>query len=591
VAILWLAVLVNLALRLVVFDRLAVGALPRSRRSFAARARGVIAVAATVLEYPEDGARVGSRHARRLARRLVRLNESAIAIDAQLADPRLGLRQGEAQAIHHALLELELHLENLGRAVTALGQPDHRGLDPQLGARVAAWLASLSVGDTSDAAAYERESVREESVDAVLATENIVYATAAIVVEVGLSLGRWQRGELQWAEATDAAGFTTSYVSPVMLIGGNLAGSGPASNAALAPNAIGGLAGRMHLDTTAVAAIRMMIAVGAASAIANALNERHFYWAVIAVFMIYMGANTAGEQITRAVERVLGTCFGIVVGSLLAHAIGPSTWSIAVILGALAFGVYFMSVSYGLLMVGFTVMVSMLYVDLGEFSNGLLLDRLEITAIGASVAALAALLIFPVRTGRVLREAALQYVDALLALIEGLSETVGIAARGEQSDATSTAATTGARHLDDTLQRLLVTARPLTRYPFRRDGLENNLQTFVASAHFARNLAAGAGAMTALDKPEREQLASALKTEADIVRDLHETISGHETGRATPAATGSATDPIIEAGRSLAGHGVGRSDPRQRFLRALFNLDGALMRLGLQLAAACARTT
>jgi hypothetical protein len=37
-AILWLAVLVNLALRLVVFNRVAAGALPRSRRSFAARA-------------------------------------------------------------------------------------------------------------------------------------------------------------------------------------------------------------------------------------------------------------------------------------------------------------------------------------------------------------------------------------------------------------------------------------------------------------------------------------------------------------------------------------------------------------------------
>jgi len=50
------------------------------------------------------------------------------------------------------------------------------------------------------------------------------------------------------------------------------------------------------------------------------------------------------------------------------------------ILFALAFGVYFMPVSSGLLVIGFTVTVSMLNVDVGEFSNGLLLDRLELTA-------------------------------------------------------------------------------------------------------------------------------------------------------------------------------------------------------------------
>jgi hypothetical protein len=49
-AILWLAVLINLALRLVVFDRVALGTLSRSRRSFAARARGVIAAAAAMLD-------------------------------------------------------------------------------------------------------------------------------------------------------------------------------------------------------------------------------------------------------------------------------------------------------------------------------------------------------------------------------------------------------------------------------------------------------------------------------------------------------------------------------------------------------------
>ncbi len=595
-AILWLAVLVNLALRLVVFDRVASGALSRSRRSFAARARGVIAQAAAVLEGAENGASSQARLSRRLARRLVRLNESAITIDAQLADPRLALRHGEAQALHDALFELELELENLGRAIAMLAQPG-AGLDPTARARVQRWLAGLAAGDTSEAAAYEEDGVNDETMGTALAINNIVFATAAIIVEVGDSLGRWQRAELPSTEVevevdaeaeaadevSDEVDFTTAYESPVMLIGGKLAGSSPASNAALAPGTAGGLAARLHLDAPAVTAIRVAIAVGATSAIASAVNESRFYWAVIAVFITFMGANTAGEQIIKAAQRVLGTCVGIVLGSLLANAVGPSTWSIAVILPAVAFGVYFQPVSYALMVTGITVMVSMLYVDLGELSNGLLLDRLELTAIGAAIAMLAALVIFPVRTGRVLRQAALQYLDALLAFVEGLSETLHDVSDGGRPTPTLTS-TGAARHLDDTLQQLLVTARPLARDPFRRDELEHNLQVLVLSAHFARNLAAdaGAGAISALGETERAQLASALQTEADLVRMLHDAVRRDTPPNADMAS--SAVDPLSEAGRSLVEQGVVRSDPRRRLLRALFNLDGALLQLGRQLA-------
>ncbi len=578
-AILWLAVLVNLALRFIVFNRVASGALSRSRRSFAARSRGVIAEASAVLEVTGNSGSRQPRHTRQLGRRLVRLNESAITLDALLADPRLRLGRGEAQALHDALFELELGLENLGRATITLVRPD-AGLDPGSRAQVQRWLADLAVGDTSEAAAYGENEVSDETVGTASANGNIVFATAATVVEVGNSLMRWQRGEPSptRVQATDEVDFTTAYESPVMLIGGNLAGSSPSSNAALAPE---GLAARLHLDAPAVTAIRVAIAVGAASAIASEVNEQRFYWAVIAVFITFMGANTAGEQIIKAGQRVLGTCAGIVLGSLLANAVGPSTWSIAVILPAITFGVYFQRVSYALMTAGITVMVSMLYVDLGEFSNGLLLDRLELTAIGSAIAMLAALVIFPVRTRRVVRQAALQYLDALLAFVEGLAESVKDASRGARPTATSDS-TVAARHLDDTLQQLLVTARPLSRDPFRRDELEHNLQVFVLSAHFARNLAADAGAVSAFGETERAQVATALETATGHVRMLQDAIShGSDPDF---ELVGSAVDPLSEAGRSLAEQGIARSDPRRRLLRALFNLDGALVQLGQQLA-------
>jgi hypothetical protein len=598
-AILWLSVAVNLALRIAVFDRVAAGALARSRRSFTARARGVIAEIAALLAdaaVPADAARGApaparvlaptptlTRRARRLARRLVRLNESAITIDGQLADPRLGLAPGAAQALHDALFELELQLENLAQAITVLVTSDAE-LDPSLNTRVRGWLVGLLNDDTADALAYEQGGTPDETVGTALATPNVVFATAAIVVEAGESLTRWRRGELPAVAAGSEVDFAVAYESPVTLIGGKLAGSSPASNAVLDPASAGGLAGRLHLDAPAVTAIRVALAVGAASAIASAVNERRFYWAVIAVFITFMGANTSGEQIAKAAHRVFGTCVGIVLGSLLAHAVGPSTWSIAVILPAITFGVYFLTVSYSLMVIGITVMVSMLYVDLGEFSNGLLLDRLELTAIGAAIAVLAALVIFPVRTRRVVRQAVLGYLDALLALVEDLGVAVRVASGGAATVLTSRSSA-AARHLDDTLQQLLVTVRPLARDPFRRDALEQNLQVLVLSAHFARNLAghADGGAVYALGETERGQLETALAGEADLVRGLRAAISQRSSGP-YPEAVESAVEPLVEVARSLAGQGVLRSDPQRRLLRSLANLDGTLVQLGRQLA-------
>jgi uncharacterized membrane protein YccC len=95
---------------------------------------------------------------------------------------------------------------------------------------------------------------------------------------------------------------------------------------------------------------------------------------VIAAFITFMGANTSGEQIRKAVFRVAGTVAGIGAGSLLATAIGHHTyWSITVILAALFLGIYLLRINYAFMAIAITVLVSQLYVQLNEFSNALLL--------------------------------------------------------------------------------------------------------------------------------------------------------------------------------------------------------------------------
>ena len=198
-----------------------------------------------------------------------------------------------------------------------------------------------------------------------------------------------------------------SYESPVALRpDGRLSGSARISQATAANGGEHGLRARLRLGWASQGALRLAVAVGVACAAGSALSERRFYWAVIAVFIAFTGGNTSAEQLSRAIQRTLGTFVGILIGSLVATAVGPNPWSLAVIIPALTVGLYFVQVSYWLMAVGITIMVSELYVQLGEFSSGLLVLRLEETALGAVIAMLAAVLIFPVGTRRAASQAA-----------------------------------------------------------------------------------------------------------------------------------------------------------------------------------------
>jgi uncharacterized membrane protein YccC len=74
-----------------------------------------------------------------------------------------------------------------------------------------------------------------------------------------------------------------------------------------------------------------------------------------------MGAHNAGEQIRKALFRVVGTVIGIGVGSLLVSAVGHHTyWSIAIILVSLFFGLYLIRISYAFMAIAITITVSAL---------------------------------------------------------------------------------------------------------------------------------------------------------------------------------------------------------------------------------------
>src|SRR6201999_837056 len=209
------------------------------------------------------------------------------------------------------------------------------------------------------------------------------------------------------------------FQSQVAVFGGWLPGWAAIAGAASQERGGSGLIERIKLAPYARIAIQMGIAVGGAIIAGDALSGRRFYWAVIAAFITFMGANTAGEQLRKSVFRVAGTVVGVIAGAVLAHLVGGVVWlQIVVVLVSLFLGLYLFRINYTFMTIGITVMVSQLYVELDEFSNSLLLLRLAETAVGAGVAILTVLLVLPLHVGRVARVAARQQVEALADLAD-----------------------------------------------------------------------------------------------------------------------------------------------------------------------------
>ncbi len=129
------------------------------------------------------------------------------------------------------------------------------------------------------------------------------------------------------------------------------------------------------------------------------LSQDRWYWAVAAAWWIFVNTASRGETLVRGFRRVLGTVVGIVAGLAIALPVGGAPVPTAALVGACVFGIFYTAaVSYSWMMLCVTLLAGLLYGLLGVLHPGLLVLRLEETAIGAAGALLAVLLVLPVTT-------------------------------------------------------------------------------------------------------------------------------------------------------------------------------------------------
>jgi len=566
----------TIAVHFALFPPRAEAAVRRMQRSYGARAR---ALASEVAELFEATSRSGTSAAppaeeRRLQRQLLRLNEAALLIDAQLNHPAAVPAGWSAAALHQQLFNAEVSLSNVARFAQALAR---RPLPAPGAALIVAALTGIRDADLTavfDSASRIRKLIEDRCAEIGPDDCILLQRFATSVTDLGTALRAFRLYPASVPPddtvfvntGLDDTGLDNTrrnnagnegFQPQVTTFGGWLPGSAFIAGAASQERGGNGLIERIRLAPYARIAIQMGIAVGGAIIAGDALSGRRFYWAVIAAFITFMGANTAGEQLRKSVFRVAGTVIGVIAGAVLAHLVGDVVWlQIVVVMVSLFLGLYLFRINYTFMTIGITVMVSQLYVELDEFSNSLLLLRLAETAVGAGVAVLTVLLVLPLHVGRVARVAARQQLEALADLADRCLDRLADPDSAVGSDLELRAA---ARRVDVAYQALVAVVWPMRTPLFGRLAarVAGFMATAVAARHYAHNLLLDASTRYAeLDQCAIDALAVARRQLAESV--------GAVTAALAPAPAADAVDVAGEAGEA----GSGAEQPARQYVRS-----------------------
>lgn len=526
----------------------------------ALRARMAIVVDTTA-EAVATG-RLDERRRRRMRARTIRLNETALMVQGQIedkADPAMLWPGVSSEQLAPWLFDAELAIEwvaTAGRRAAALSAD----LPPAVRTELVAALTQLArairtaqaggLGQAADRA--QRILDRQASAGAsdddpgeaavrrlALAIINAATATAEVRAIV----------EGTAAAKADALHGDESVPAPDAAAPDNADEEGP--------------------RPTTRQAIQVSVAASLAIVTGELVSPARWYWAVIAAFVIFAGTNSWGETLTKGWQRLLGTILGVPCGVLVATLFAGNTGAaLAAIFVCLFCAFYFMTVTYSLMTFWITTMLALLYGLLGQFSFGVLMLRIEETAIGAVIGVAVAILVLPTNTRTTIRNDTRAFLTDLSALIEISTASMF----GEEQTASPTEQ---ARQLDRALQQFRISAKPLLAGVAGLAGRRNirrGLRIFAACDRYGRSLARSAEQYrdTAGCAPE---LADAFKSAAAQTQRNIEALIAAIGGVHAPTIV-SVTDDL-DAAETLARQQDGADAPRpetRRFLTAVHAL-------------------
>lgn len=594
--------------------------LTRTVHAFHARVRTIAAVCADLADIDVGDQHEFGRWQTRLHRQLRRLSEAALMIEASSGQQQALPDAQAGQQLRTYALEAQLAIEALAGSTEAIAIADP-GRAKQA-ATVAGRVARRDLAGARRAAERLQREMRpaaEQTGDwwpAYRLTEAIseFSALAAQVPDfspAGLSRIDHHRPA---AATDDAAG--QEFRSAVALMMGNLPSSAAVARD-VSPRGPQWLLGRLSMTTRQ--AIQVALASGLAILAGHALSERRYYWALIAVFVTFTGTATRAESVRKALYRLLGTLAGLVAAMLLAHiTAGHTVLVLVVIVASLFCGFYLIRISYAFMIFFITIMVAQLYNVLGEYSNELLVLRLEETAIGAAVGIGVALIFLPLSTRDTVRTVRDSVLTTLAQALDHIADrldmvtpdpaeasqvscsAVAVAHARPATDGADPVGTSGAdahnssaeeeseedaaeppqleelaRQLDDHVRQLALVATPFSRPAMWGNNgrhLRYRLTRFAAIAGNIRAIT-----VTLRRVPEGSQPAL-----AEVCRSLAETATALTTDgqptRDRETGAGATPDRIPERLHTQAPDAT--PPPHQALTRALIQIDDLLAEIG-----------
>ncbi|MBW0012971.1 FUSC family protein [Mycobacterium sp.] len=482
----------------------------RPERVLRATIRALRARMAIVVDTTAEAVRTGhldERRRRRMRARTIRLNEAALMVQGQIedkADPAVLWPGVTSEHLAPWLFDAELAIEWVGTAGRRAAALDGE-IPADTRAELVAALTELARAiRLPRAGVLERVASRARRILDRPATESAATADGTTAV---------RRLALAIVNASTATAEVRAIVEG--------AAAGKAADLASGERAspgtrVDGDAGedqRQGLRPTTRQAIQVSVAASLAIVAGELVSPARWYWAVIAAFVIFAGTNSWGETLTKGWQRLLGTLLGVPCGMLVATLVaGDTAASLVAIFVCLFCAFYFMTVTYSLMTFWITAMLALLYGLIGQFSLGVLMLRIEETAIGAVIGVAVAILVLPTHTRIAIREDSRAFLTALSVLIE-----VSAAAMFDEHETRSP--TEQARQLDRALQQFRTSAKPqlagVAGLAGRRS-IRRALRIFGACDRYGRSLARSSEQYR--DPGGSEQLADAFASAAAQTR-------------------------------------------------------------------------
>lgn len=529
-------------------------------QSYTTRARVVTDLAIGALSGDE-------RSSQKLKKTLIHLNETALIIEAYMSR-----RRDVSPQMRQSLFDLELSLTNLARFSDAIGKLH---LPSLITRNIADFIRSIPESKTE---IFSRQIGEELSRWRTFIPHNEEVAHI-ILGRLSDSLINLNDAVIEWryfrnAYGTDKLGAKSEMTHVTQLRLGQLPGSSQISaTASLEPQSDPHVS-RFGLAPELRAAIQIAVATGLATGIGYILDPQRFYWASLSALLCFTGVNNAGEQIRKSVYRLLGTVLGVIAGSLIAGAIGGQPVAdLAVILVSMFIGIYLARTNYIFLAMAVTISISLLFVQLGEFSNSLLVERIVETAAGALVAALTAIFVIPLSPKRVI-------IHARKRFLMDLSNLVSASIRYLEDSGTENELLGWSRELDADYLSLIATINPLSWSmlgALNRDVTEL-LSIATAVRNYARSL------VTDVKRPSRLPRESMAELQT-IQNQLQESVANLADLNHSQRSPYTRISSLVQASKSKLGvistpHALTKID---LVLRDLTLLDGALASMATHL--------